>query len=71
MVGTEPSGPRWLPLIREGRIVGGLPVLACARHGLRFATAILVGEVYVLTTDSPGPTGNTGRVFRLGSAVAL
>jgi glucose/arabinose dehydrogenase len=26
------------------------------------------GEVYVLTTDSTGPMGSTGRVFRLGTA---
>ena len=26
------------------------------------------GEVYVMTTDNPGPTGATGRVFRLGNA---
>lgn len=26
------------------------------------------GEVYVLTTDSTGPTGSTGRVYRLGNA---
>jgi glucose/arabinose dehydrogenase len=28
------------------------------------------GEVYVLTTDNTGPTGSTGRVFRLGTAAA-
>jgi glucose/arabinose dehydrogenase len=28
------------------------------------------GEIYVLTTDTPGPTGNTGRIFRLVSATA-
>lgn len=28
----------------------------------------LDGEVYVLTTDNPGPTGNTGKVFRLARA---
>ena len=27
----------------------------------------LTGEVYVLTTDNLGPTGNTGRVYRLAS----
>ena len=30
----------------------------------------LTGEVYVLTTDNLGPTGNTGRVFRLASSPA-
>jgi hypothetical protein len=28
------------------------------------------GEVYVLTTDNTGPTGTTGRVFRLSNAAA-
>jgi len=28
------------------------------------------GEVYVLTTDNTGPTGSTGRVYRLGNAAA-
>ena len=26
------------------------------------------GEVYVLTNDNFGPSGSTGRVFRLGNA---
>ena len=30
----------------------------------------LTGEVYVLTTDNLGPTGTTGRVFRLASSPA-
>jgi len=30
----------------------------------------LTGEVYVLTTDSLGPAGNTGRVYRLASTPA-
>jgi hypothetical protein len=28
------------------------------------------GEVYVLTTDNTGPTGSTGRVYRLANAAA-
>lgn len=30
----------------------------------------LTGEVYVLTTDNVGPTGNTGRVYKLASTPA-
>ena len=30
----------------------------------------LDGEVYVLTTDNRGPTGSTGRVYRLAATTA-
>jgi glucose/arabinose dehydrogenase len=44
--------------------VAGTPDGRLGHHVLGFGQD-LGGEVYVLITDNPGPTGNTGKVFKL------
>jgi hypothetical protein len=44
--------------------VAGTPDGRLGRYVLGFGQD-LDGEVYVLTTENTGPTGNTGKVFKL------
>lgn len=59
---------------RDGQLWQIEPIMLQGRPGRRLGHYLLgfgqdaAGEVYVLTSDSTGPAGNTGRVYRLAPA---
>ena len=63
---TPPAGLRWGQWASEKVTFADRPDGALG-HYLHGFGQDLTGEVYVLTTDNLGPTGNTGRVYRLAS----